>query len=219
MSKQLCCPICGEPTAKSWGNYNQFGLCKEHSKMEKNGEIVQCEECGRWHEIFEKCECQKLTCIICNEPSNGKHFCYSCWKQYKDKSIDIRFKNLKFEKVLDNYGNKTVPCKSGIKVRSRAEKIICDFLFDHNIKNVYEKEIPYNEYGKEKTLKPDFYLPDYFKNGLIVEYNELQNEEYLNSKNYVLKAYKKLGIDVIVLTKEDIDNDLRRLKSKLNIVI
>lgn len=59
-------------------------------------------------------------------------------------------------------------------VRSRSEKIICDYLFEHGIKYHYENEIFTN--GLEKvcssendkkrlkkynSIKPDFYLPDY----------------------------------------------------------
>ena len=59
----------------------------------KKGEIVQCADCGKWHEKEVICDCKKvkeeskeikseneLTCIICGEPSNGKHFCIDCWK-------------------------------------------------------------------------------------------------------------------------------------------
>ncbi len=225
MKVESNCPICGEPTAKFFKKYNVFDLCKEHRKMEKRGEISLCPACKTWHHMFEQCDCRKInfttkiTCIICNRPSNGKHFCYKCWDEYKDKSIDIRLKNLKFEKIIDKYGNKNIPCNNGIMVRSRAEKIIFDFLFAHNIRAIYEKEITYTENRLTKTLIPDFYLPDYCENGLLIEYNELQSETYKKRKDFTLSAYKKLGFDVLILTNEDIDTDLRRLKQKLNIII
>ena len=45
--EELKCPICGKETANIYGKYNRFGLCKEHSKQQKDGLIEQCPDCGR----------------------------------------------------------------------------------------------------------------------------------------------------------------------------
>ena len=83
MSKEkLICPICGEPTRVYMGNARKDRLCGTHADMLKNGELVLTDK-GQYVKAGEK-ELPKdehssdLTCIICGEPSNGKHFCLKC---------------------------------------------------------------------------------------------------------------------------------------------
>ena len=102
------CPICGEPTFLVYGKYpRKDGLCKECSQKLYNKEIEQCPDCSKWHDTGKTCSCKKkdlksvvvetqkeittsdITCIICGEDSNGNHFCYNCYKRYKDKGIDV----------------------------------------------------------------------------------------------------------------------------------
>lgn len=95
------CPICGNPTSIWYGNARKDKLCREHAQQMKEGIIEQCPNCGKWHTTGKPCECKskairysenvnnsELTCIICGEPSNGKHFCRSCYAKYKDRSVD-----------------------------------------------------------------------------------------------------------------------------------
>lgn len=50
----------------------------------------------------------------------------------------------------------------GTKVKSRAEKLIADFLFIHQVTYRYEDRATWAESGTEKAgYTPDFYLPDY----------------------------------------------------------
>lgn len=96
MSK-LVCPICGEPTSNYMGNYRKDGLCRKHGKMANAGEIVQCEDCGKWHGKDEECECQLEydelpsegfeNCILCGEASNGYAFCKDCWREHDDDEL------------------------------------------------------------------------------------------------------------------------------------
>ena len=91
------CQICGKTT-----KFN-FPLCKDCNDLKEQGEIVQCADCGKWNEKDVVCECKKvkeenkpeneLTCIICGEPSNGKHFCMNCWKGIKVFYKDITHLN------------------------------------------------------------------------------------------------------------------------------
>lgn len=227
MSEEKKCPICGEPTYLVYGkNPRKDGLCGKHSKMLFNNELSQCPTCQQWYEILkghncnekkeepkeEKQSSDELTCIICGNPSNGKHFCFDCWNKYKDKSIDIRITHCNNTQILDEYGNKTKKAKDGRFVRSLSEKIILDYFFDNYIRVIYEKTIPYtNEKGEEKELHPDFYLKDY---DLYIEFNGLTNKTYLKMKNYVTKIYKEKGLKVEVLENEDID-DIETTMEKL----
>ena len=229
-NKDLVCPICGEPTSVYMGNARKDRLCRKHAAMLKNGEIEQCEKCSNWKIAGKPCKCEnskesattkttvnnsdELTCIICGENSNGKHFCYNCYKQYKDKSIDIRITNCKDIKILDQYGNLTIECDDGRKVRSRAEALISNFFYNNKIRSVYEKTIYYKENGEDKTLHPDFYLPDY---DVYIEYNEIKKKSYLKSKEYTKRIYAELGFKVIIMDDQDLNSIAGCLKPKLGI--
>ena len=166
-------------------------------------------------EEIEEIEEQELKCIICGEPSNGKHFCFECWKKYKDRSIDIRIKNCRPKaEILDEYGNKEYECEDGRWVRSRAESKIADWLHRHNIRYQYEREISYEENGVNKKLHPDFYLFDY---DLYIEYNERKDEDYLKKKKYANNIYEKLGYDVIIMGDKDIKICDRYLRNVLKL--
>ena len=215
MSKELRCPICSEPTAKLFGKNNIYGLCKEHSKMQKNGELIQCSDCGTWHHIFEKCECKKLTCLICGNDSKGKHFCLDCWKEYKNKSIDLRLKNLKFDKIIDKYGNLQYKCEDGRWVRSSQEQTIANTLWSMKIQFVYEEVVNYlSEEDKMKELHPDFYLPEY---NVYIEHIGFSNKNRENVTKYKSKIYEEQGKKVIFTTPENLKDFKRFLKNKLNI--
>lgn len=217
------CPICGNPTALVYGKYpRKDSLCKECAKKLLNNEIEQCPDCGNWKEVDEQCVCKKkvskvdneLTCIICGEPSNGKHFCLSCWNKYKSQSIDIRITNCRETQILDQYGNLTIECDDGRKVRSRAEALISNFFYNNKIRSVYEKTIYYKENGEDKQLHPDFYLPDY---DIYIEYNEIKEKSYLKNKAYTKKIYDKLGFNVIIMDQQDLNSISGFLKPKLGI--
>ena len=211
------CSICGKPSG-------MYPLCTACFKLRDAGEVLKCEECGVWHRKNEPCKCEQpehktakketadnkadtaaasdLTCIICGEPSNGKHFCLKCYHEYKDHSVDIRITNCRETQIIDRYGNKTIKTKDGRFVRSLSEKIILDYFFDHCTRVVYEKTIPYtNEKGENAELHPDFYLFDY---DLYIEYNGLTNKTYLRKKDYANKIYRAKGYQVEILDANDI---------------
>lgn len=224
-TKEFICPICGEPTYLVYGkNPRKDRLCKMHGEMANFKQIEQCPDCGKWHKTDIPCDCKakkadnkpkntnELTCIICGEPSNGKHFCRSCYSRYKERSVDIRITNCNSTQILDEFGSKTKKAKDGRYVRSLSEKIIIDYFFDNYIRVVYEKTIPYkNEKGEDKELHPDFYLTDY---NLYIEFNGLTNKEYLKKKDYANKIYEEKGLKVEILESDDI-NDIEATMNRL----
>lgn len=231
-NENLVCPICGEPTNVYMGKARKDRLCRKHGMLANKGELLQCKLCGNWNRAEETCPCKtvkrntvvaeplkesatsELTCIICGEPSNGKHFCIKCYKDYKDKSIDIRITNCKDVEILDKYGNLTIECDDGRKVRSRAEALISNFFYNNKIRSVYEKTVYYKENGEDKTLHPDFYLPDY---DVYIEYNEIAKKSYLKSKEYTQKIYDQLNYKVIIMDDKDLNSIAGCLKPKLGI--
>lgn len=219
----MACQICGK-----YSGY--FPLCKDCNKLKDEGKVVKCDDCGTWHYVGKPCECEseakskkaipevisakpnakslqikecndELMCLICGKPSDGKHFCKACYFKYKDRSVDLRIKNCVETEILDEYGNLQYKCDDGRKVRSRAEKIISDFLFNNKVRAVYEETIYYEENGETKTLHPDFFLPDY---GLYIEYNELTNKPYLQSKAYTQKIYDDMGKKMLIMNEKDL---------------
>ncbi len=222
MSKTLVCPICGEPTSSYMGNYRRDRLCKQHATALKNGLIkvveVGLDESDNKYQIigidFNQYQTENivsLKCIICNQNSNGMHFCRDCYAKYKDRSVDIRITHCFESEILDDYGNLRYKCADGRKVRSRAEAMISDWLFNNNIRSVYEETIYYDG---DKTLHPDFYLPDY---KLYIEYNELTSKPYLKSKEFTQKIYNKIGLKVFIMTEKDLQDISACLKPLLGL--
>ncbi len=230
--ENLLCPICGEQTNVYMGKARKDRLCKKHGSLANKGEIKQCEECGKWNCTDDICQCKvtksknitvdtlknnasEITCIICGEHSNGKHFCYECYKKYKDRAIDIRIINCKDAIILDEYGNTVYKCDDGRKVRSKSEKIISDFLFKYGIRTVYEKAVYYYPNENETiTLHPDFYLPDY---DCYIEHNGVDTKSYKANKKKTEEMYKSLNYKVIVTTESDLADIEAKLKPILRI--
>lgn len=215
------CQVCGK-----YSGY--YPLCAECNELKEMGEVVKCDKCGNWKKKDEKCtkcsqtnkekyredESNDLKCIICGKPSNGKHFCKSCYAIYKDRSVDIRITHCTDVEILDEYGSLKYKCDDGRKVRSRAEALISNFFFKEKIRTVYEKTIYYTENGEDKTLHPDFYLPDY---DIYIEYNELTNKPYISMKEYAQKIYKSLNKNLIVINDKDLEDLAACLKPKLGL--
>ncbi len=219
----MSCKICG-------GKSGIYPLCPDCFKLRDSGKIEKCEECGEWHYTNESCKCKRktvvkditkefstsdLTCIICGEISNGKHFCYDCYKKYKDRAIDIRISNCKDVEILDAYGTLQYKCEDGRKVRSKSEKIISDFLFKYGIRTIYEKAVYYYPNENETiTLHPDFYLPDH---DCYIEHNGVDTKSYKANKTKTEEMYKSLGYRVIVTTEADLGDIEAKLKPVLRI--
>lgn len=221
------CAICGKPSG-------MYPLCNACFKLRDAGEITKCETCGAWYRTKDGCpNCKptqkkslepainnniltddELTCIVCGKPSNGKHFCRDCYYKYKDRAVDIRIIHCVETKILDEYGNKTYKCDDGRIVRSRAEAIICSWLYNQKIRVKYEETVYYKDEktGEIKELHPDFYLPDY---DLYIEYNEITSANYLKSKEYAQKIYKQQGKKVVIMTDEDLQDVAAFLMPKL----
>lgn len=230
---ELKCPICGEPTYLVYGkNPRKDRLCKLHGAMKNQGLIEQCPDCGKWYKTDEICECKQekkpepkpekqdkeLTCIICGQPSNGKHFCHKCWELYSKKVVYLKIKNCKeFEKLEAEYESEFI-CDDGHMVKSPYEKIIDNWLFKEGIKHAYEVKI---DIDKTRDLTPDFYIPEYNgKKDIYIEFwgYDATNIKYQKTKEYKQKIYPELvkrdNITVVYLTKKEVENDTYKKKIK-----
>ncbi len=231
MDNELKCPICGEPTSTYMGNARKDRLCRKHGEMKRKNLIEQCPQCGKWHETDKPCDCQKhaandaertdnneITCIICGKPSNGKHFCYDCYKKYKDKDVLIKVHKCEFPtgEPLDESYEGVHECDDGHIVKSISEQVIDDWLFDKGIAHAYEVPL---DIGEEKPLKPDFCLKNYLgkDNHVYIEYFGLKGQpKYDEQVKYKMNHYRRLKITLVCLYPKDGKNLKFTLQTKLN---
>jgi hypothetical protein len=153
-------------------------------------------------------ESNKSRCITCGRGTDGLLFCPSCYYKFKDKELLFRITNCSHVELLDGDYEGRYTCKDGHVVKSKSERDIDNYLFEHNIAHAYEKELPYGSDEKE-ILHPDFFLPNYLGQGkhVYIEhwgYNE-NNIQYTKTKKFKMPIYEKLGI-TLVCTYEKSDS-------------
>lgn len=229
MKEELICPICGEPTSIYMGNARKDRLCRKHGKMANAGEIIQCPDCGKWHEADKPCECKKVKsnesteqnidipnfkkCLLCNNESGEFLFCKSCYTKYKNKTLLFKITVEKDQKLelLDESYEGLFTCKDGHKVKSKSERAIDDYFFEHKIVHSYEKALIIGD----EIFHPDFYLPEL---DVYLEhwgYDE-SNIEYTKRKEYKIPKYRKKGITLISTYEKDMKDVDASLDMKLN---
>ena len=196
----LKCPICGEATRVYMGKARKDRLCGKHADMLKAGELIanengtfsSREEIASQNAKTEEQEIKK--CLLCNEDSGNYLFCRSCFSKHHGKTLLFKItcdKNQKLELLNESYEGIYV-CKDGHIVKSKSERDIDNYLFEHKIAHAYEKALPING----EIFKPDFYLKDL---DVYIEhwgYDE-NNKEYTARKEYKIPKYKEKGITLI----------------------
>ena len=86
--------------------------------------------------------------------------------------------------------------KSGIRVRSKIEKIIADFLFVQRIRFVYEPIVNLGGF----YLMPDFHLSDF---EVFIEHFGRTDKQYRNSMEAKLRRYERFKIPVVATYPSD----------------
>jgi hypothetical protein len=98
--------------------------------------------------------------------------------------------------------------QDGHRVRSKAEMIIDNTLYQYKIVHAYERKLPIDE-----DVLSDFYLPD---GKVYIEFWGLEDDPaYTERKRKKIEIYKKHDIDLIELNDEDIKNLDDHLPRKL----
>jgi len=112
-------------------------------------------------------------------------------------------KDFPSEKPNQKYPDTLLKAKDGHMVRSRAELVIDNMLYDYGLSHAYERELPI----AEKVIS-DFYIPS--RSGSKAVYIEFwginDNEKYLTRKKIKQKLYKREGFNLIQLEDKHIDN-------------
>lgn len=184
-------------------------------------------------------------CINCFKDSKGKEYCLNCYKKYKsaielkNEFIFLNDDNSQFNKFhlpSNNPQNiepkypkaKIYTCKNGIKVRSKAELIISNYLSEHRIRHAYEKAIEINDISTPYIF-PDFYIPVLITDkGTIIEnvyiehvggprsHKEVAQQGYYVKMGTKCDYYKALNLTVLCTYEKDIYDIENNLKEKLN---
>ena len=150
-------------------------------------------------------------------------------QQTDDRSILVQEEQLGTDEIIDyrRVYPMTYRCKDGHYVRSKAERIIDDSLFEAQILHVYEKRVV-NE-DNEEEYYPDFYLPFEGKTfgkekGIYIEFFGLEdNDKYMKTELKKLAYYKSKGFDVIEVRDKNIscideylEDEIRKINKKNN---
>jgi len=88
--------------------------------------------------------------------------------------------------------------KDGHVVRSKAEAIIDNWIYEAKIVHAYERKIPV-----EEDIYCDFWIPT---GKVYIEYWGLEAQDYLGRKENKISIYKKHDLNLIQLTDSDISN-------------
>lgn len=111
----------------------------------------------------------------------------------------------------DNFREKfpaTLRTKDGHMVRSRAEVIIDNALYDYKLAHAYERKLPI-----EEDLYSDFFIPS---ENVYIEFWGMEDDpKYAERKKVKIEIYKKYDFKLIELNDSDISNLDDHLPKKL----
>ena len=139
----------------------------------------------------------------------------------KDKINEEIIKNINSTKSENKYPDTLLKAKDGHLVRSRAELIIDNLLYDYGLTHAYERELTVAE-----TVYSDFYIParngkDNLGKAVYIEFWGISdNVKYLERKKVKQEIYKKNNFNLIELDDSHLDNldsYLRKTLLKYNI--
>lgn len=186
--------------------------CNTNDNMQK---IESIERDNQNHIIIIDSE-SKGRCITCGRQTSGMLFCTSCYHKYKNKELLFRVTNCTSIERIDDFFEGRYTCKDGHVVKSKSERDIDNYLFEHGISHAYERELAYGASEKE-VLHPDFYLPNYLgeNKDVYIEhwgYNE-NNINYTKTKKFKMPIYEKLGITLICTYEQ---TDMQKIDSVLD---
>ena len=154
----------------------------------------------------------KSRCITCGRKTDGLLFCVECYNKYKEKELLVKITRCKSVELLDETYESIYRCKDGHMVKSKSERDIDNYLFEHNIRHIYEAPLSYGS-SKSEILHPDFMLVNYLGDGenVYIEhwgYND-NNMNYQNSKKFKMEKYKEKKITLICTFEESDAKDIQ----------
>ena len=116
----------------------------------------------------------------------------------EDKSQNIPHEDLQFREKFEAKQR----AKDGHYVRSKAEIIIDNWLYDSRITHAYERRLPI-----EEEQYCDFFINYGNGKGVYIEYWGYESDDkYLSRKNKKIETYKKYGFHLIELTDKEVSS-------------
>jgi hypothetical protein len=136
----------------------------------------------------------------------------SLFKEVPDISQPKKTNTEKLSETSSNNFREKFPAtfrtKDGHMVRSRAEVIIDNALYDYKLAHAYERKLPV-----EEELYSDFFIPT---ENVYIEFWGMENDpKYAERKKNKIEIYKKYDFKLIELNDSDISNLDDHLPKKL----
>lgn len=178
----MACQICG-------GKSGFYPLCSKHFKARDKGEVSKCEDCGIWKR-------------------GDKPLCYDCWKAQSkttQEGVEIDLNKgasdtakaeLSFRKKFPANRRAT----DGHEVRSKAELIIDNWLFNSRIVHAYEYKV-----NIEEDLYCDWMIPNGHEKVFVEYWGMEENKQYAARKAKKIKLYENYDLKLVELLPEDED--------------
>lgn len=148
----------------------------------------------------------KTFCKICAKPTKGWDICWDCKQSTANNTHDYARKVTISEVIKDSDGDirkkfeARFRCTDGHYVRSKAEMLIDNWLYEHRIAHAYEKKV-YMPKNPDETVLSDFYLPE---GKVFIEYWGMESEKYKKRKEVKISLYSTNGLNLISLEDEHI---------------
>ncbi len=116
----------------------------------------------------------------------------------EDKPQNIAPDDLQFREKFEA----KLRAKDGHKVRSKAEIIIDNWLYDYKITHAYERKLPV-----EEEQYCDFFINKGNDKGVYIEYWGYESDsKYLSRKEKKIETYKKYGFQLIELSDKEVSS-------------
>ena len=116
------------------------------------------------------------------------------------RNMHSNFKQMQheFEQKIDQ--NMKLRTEAGHMVQSKGEKLVADYLWDHNMPYVYDTPIQL----KGGWIRPDFILPKH--NNLIVEFKGMDTKDYNFMFERKLRLLESAGLMALIIKPEDLQD-------------
>ncbi len=171
-----------------------------------------------------KANCNRLIAIaILNERVNNDksltdrvykdiEYLISRRKPEDDENDNKDEESLNIKNQTDSYIEEIIRTADGHRVKSDSEKQIDEILYRIRLIHSYGNKV---NRIKERAVYCDWFIPVTSEiNGIYIEYWGMNTPDYIENKNEKIKLYKKYGLPLVEIQKDDI-KDTQSLMSRI----
>jgi hypothetical protein len=167
-------------------------IIQESFEINQNNSKLLCQKCKTKIDADEYARSQKAF---------QRNYCDHCFDE-----VYLQRRNWESKVEL----NKTIVVKDGTLVQSKGEKLIAQWLSDHNVKYRYDERFRIIE---GYAVRPDFYLPEF---DVYIEYWGMDTIDYKIGMLKKLKVYQMTSKKLISLYPADCRNLDLAIREKLS---